>query len=54
MTKPVQWSTRAGDLNIKNTTAVKTVQSELDATKSVTRNCHVYDRQRIHKNDNIT
>ena len=30
-----------------------TITPELDATKSVTRNCHIDDAQRIHKNNNI-
>ena len=54
MTKLIQRITQADDLNIKNTTTVEIVLPELDATKSVTRNCHADDVQIIHKNDNIT
>ena len=43
MTKPVVWSTQAGDLNIENATEIEFVLLKLDDSKSVTKNCHMGD-----------
>ena len=53
MTNPFQGTTQVGDLNIKNKTTVEIVLSKLDATKIMTRNCHVDRTQIIHKSYNI-